>query len=442
MKIIDKIKSAMTLSHRAIFQKYLPLIIFLVPPLLVLVIFMGYPVIYTIWRSFFDAAGNFIGLGNYYRIITNARTLIALRNNALWVMIVPFIVTTLGLIYAILTEKISWSGLFLVILFIPLVVSGLAAGVTFRFMYANNPDVGALNAVSQAIVHTFRPPGLYPGARPSLPDQYQETDNGDILYKNNVETDNEVYFPLGGVSPQLVPDSANEVNVPEPTENGISGAIWLDFVSGGGGTRGQPDPGKMGLPGARVDIVNNNGEVQATTYTDEDGGFKFEDVSSDNFQVQLNASNFREPFGGFYWLGPNLVLPATMFAYIWISTGLALLIIKAGLSNIDRHLLEAGRIAGANEFQIFRHITIPLLKPILLVVFIRTVISVLKVFDIVLVIAPESSRGDATVLALEMWRASFGGMRDFGLGSALATVLFLLILPVLLFNVRRFSFED
>ena len=67
---------------------------------------------------------------------------------------------------------------------------------------------------------------------------------------------------------------------------------------------------------------------------------------------------------------------------------------------------------------------------------------ILQKFDIVLVIAPESSRGNATVLALEMWRASFGGMRDFGLGSALATVLFLLILPVLLFNVRRFSFED
>ena len=441
MKIVDKIKSTMTPSHRAFFQKYFPLIVFLVPPLLILAIFMGYPVIYTIWRSFFDATGNFVGLDNYYRIITSARTLTALRNNALWVMIVPFIVTTLGLIYAILTEKISWSGLFLIILFIPLVVSGLAAGVTFRFMYAYNPDLGALNAASQAIVHMVRPPGLYPGARPSLPDQYTKTDDGHLLYEGEIEAGDMAYFPLGGISPQLVPDDASEVTVPEPIENGISGAVWLDFITGGGGTRGQPDSGKMGLPGARVDIAYN-GEVQATTYTNEDGSFTFEDVSSNNFRIQLNASTFREPFGGFYWLGPNLVLPATMFAYIWISTGLALLLIKAGLSNIDRHLLEAGRIAGANEFQIFRHITIPLLKPILLVVFIRTVISVLKVFDIVLVVAPEASRGNATVLALEMWRVSFGGMRDFGLGSALATVLFLLILPVLLFNVRRFSFED
>lgn len=441
MKIIDKIKSAMTSRHRALFQKYLPLAVFLVPPLLVLAVFMGYPVIYTIWRSFFGRAGDFVGLENYYRIITNPRMLTALRNNALWVLVVPFIVTTLGLIYAILTERISWSGLFQIILFIPLVVSGLAAGVTFRFMYANDPDVGALNAASQAIAHTVRPPGLYPGARPALPENYTETDAGDLVYTENIDTGSKVYFPLGGIRPQLVPDNAAEVKVPESPEDGIAGAVWLDFARGGEGTRGQPDPGKSGLPGARVDVISD-GEVLATTYTDDDGSFIFENISAEDAQVQLNSSNFREPFGGFYWLGPNLVLPATMFGYIWISTGLSLLIIKAGLSNIDRHLLEAGRIAGASEFQIFRYITVPLLQPILLVVFIRTVISVLKVFDLVLVIAPESSRGNATVLALEMWRASFGGMRDFGLGSALATVLFLLILPVLLFNVRRFSFED
>jgi ABC-type sugar transport system permease subunit len=104
--------------------------------------------------------------------------------------------------------------------------------------------------------------------------------------------------------------------------------------------------------------------------------------------------------------------------------------------------MEAARIAGASEFQVFRYVTVPLLFPVLMVVFIRTVISVLKVFDLVLVIAPESVQANATVLALEMWRASFGGMRDFGLGSALATILFLLILPVVYFNIKRFRLND
>lgn len=442
MKLIKNIISAAVNNRRAFRQKYLPLIIFLSPAAIILIIFMGYPVLYTIWRSFYDSAGNFIGLENYRRIISNPRMLTALRNNALWVAVVPFIVTTLGLVFAVLTERISWSGLFKIILFIPLVVSGLAAGVTFRFMYAHNPDIGALNAATQAIVHTVRPPGMYPGARPSLPDEIEVTDEGTMIYRGGKNPGQEVYFPLGGITPQLIPDEAEEVNVPAVSNNKITGAVWIDFAPGGEGERGQPDAGKKGLPGVRVDLISE-GEIIETTYTEKNGGFQFPNIEEESkYEIQLNSSNFREPFGGFHWLGSNLVLPATMFAYIWISTGLSLLIIKAGLSNIDRNLLEAGRIAGANEFQIFRHITIPLLKPILLVVFIRTIISVLKVFDIVLVIAPESTQQDATVLALEMWRASFGGMRDFGLGSALATVIFLLILPILLFNVRRFSFND
>ena len=87
----------------------------------------------------------------------------------------------------------------------------------------------------------------------------------------------------------------------------------------------------------------------------------------------------------------------------------------------------------------FRHITTPLLAPVLLVVMVTTTISVLKIFDLVLVIAPESLQQHANVLALEMWRASFGGARDFGLGSALSVVLFLLIIPAMVFNLRRFK---
>ena len=70
------------------------------------------------------------------------------------------------------------------------------------------------------------------------------------------------------------------------------------------------------------------------------------------------------------------------------------------------------------------------------------IISVLKIFDLVLVVAPEPVRADATVLALEMWNAAFGGMNDHGLGSALATILFLLILPVMLSNIRRFRLDQ
>jgi ABC-type sugar transport system permease subunit len=64
-------------------------------------------------------------------------------------------------------------------------------------------------------------------------------------------------------------------------------------------------------------------------------------------------------------------------------------------------------------------------------------INVLKIFDLVLVLAPDSSQDDANVIALEMYRVSFGGNLDFGLGSALGVLLFLLVLPAMLFNIRR-----
>jgi alpha-glucoside transport system permease protein len=79
--------------------------------------------------------------------------------------------------------------------------------------------------------------------------------------------------------------------------------------------------------------------------------------------------------------------------------------------------------------------------PVLLVVFITLLINVLKVFDIVLSVAPQSVQDDASVIALAMWRTSFGGVSDFGLGSAIAVFLFLLVVPILMLNIRRFRSE-
>ncbi len=129
-------------------------------------------------------------------------------------------------------------------------------------------------------------------------------------------------------------------------------------------------------------------------------------------------------------------------AYIWIWAGFAMVVIAAGLSAIPRDVMEAARTDGATEWQVFRRVTVPLLAPVLSVVFITMVINVLKVFDIVLSLAPGSVQDDATVIALSMWRTSFGGINDFGLGSAIAVFLFLLVIPVILLNIRRFRREE
>jgi alpha-glucoside transport system permease protein len=104
---------------------------------------------------------------------------------------------------------------------------------------------------------------------------------------------------------------------------------------------------------------------------------------------------------------------------------------------MPREALEAARVDGAPEWQVFRMVTIPLVRPVLVVVLVTLTINVLKIFDLVYVLAPDSSQDDANVVALEMYRVSFGGGLDYGLGSALAVLLFVLVLPAMLFNVRR-----
>jgi alpha-glucoside transport system permease protein len=79
--------------------------------------------------------------------------------------------------------------------------------------------------------------------------------------------------------------------------------------------------------------------------------------------------------------------------------------------------------------------------PVLTVVFITMLINVLKVFDIVIAVAPGSVQDDASVLALAMWRTAFGGTSNLGVGSAIAVFIFVLVIPVLLLNVRRFRRE-
>jgi len=127
-----------------------------------------------------------------------------------------------------------------------------------------------------------------------------------------------------------------------------------------------------------------------------------------------------------------------MIAYIWVWAGFSMVVIAAGLAAIPRDVLEAARTDGATEWQTFRRVTVPLLAPVLSVVFITMLINVLKVFDIVLSVAPGSVQDDGNVIALAMWRTAFGGINDFGVGSALAVFLFVLVVPVLLLNIRRF----
>ena len=190
----------------------------------------------------------------------------------------------------------------------------------------------------------------------------------------------------------------------EPAEasEGIAGSVWLDFAPGGGGDPGVIDPEERGLPGVEVEAVLD-GDVVASTTTGPDGTFELEGLEPGSYELLLPPANFREPFGGINWLGPTLVTPAIIVSYIWIWAGFAMVVIAAGLAAIPRETLEASRVDGGSEWQVFRRVTVPLLAPVLVVVFVTLVINVLKVFDLVLVIAPGSAQRDANVIALQLW---------------------------------------
>ncbi|CAN5138185.1 sugar ABC transporter permease [soil metagenome] len=414
--------------------------LFLLPALVLLGALVVYPILFTIVRSFYDRAGDdWVGLDNYRQAFTNERTRTALTNNLVWVAIAPTLATILGLGFAVMAERVRWQTAFKVAVFMPMAISFLAAGVIFRLVYQTEPELGLANAVVTAVGDIFEPPGEYLGARPA--DEELLAPEGEALRTTtDFEPGDEVNLGLLAIRPDDLPDEAQPAEPADPGDDAIGGVVWLDFSRGGGGERGVVDASELGLPGVKVEVVAD-GSVAGRATTDDDGAWTVDGLDPGRYQVRLAASNFSEPFEGFNWLGRDLVTAATIAAFLWIWAGFAMIVIGAGLAAIPRDVLEAARVDGAGEWQVFRRVTVPLLMPVLLVVLVTLAINVLKIFDLVLIIPPGEVQDDANVIAVEMWRVSFGGRNDQGLGSALSVLLFLLVAPAMAFNIKRLRSE-
>ena len=414
-------------------------LLFILPALVLLGALVVYPIFYSIVRSLFDETGDaFVGIRNYRTMFESEATLTAIKNTLIWVVFAPSIVTALGLVFAVMTERIKWSTAFKVVIFMPMAVSFLSAGVTWRLIYEEDPELGLANAAAQGVANVFRPPGPFPDARPS-DEQLLRPEGESFETSETFGPGDAAELGLVAIPPDLLPPES-QVAAPAPADaGGIAGTVWVDFTTGGGGETGVIDPTEKGLPGMDVEAVQGDAVVGSAS-TGPNGQFVIAGLAPGEYQLRLPPSNFREPFGGFSWLGPTLVTPSIIVAYVWIWAGFAMVVIAAGLAAIPRDVLEASRVEGANEWQVFRRVTVPLLAPVLAVVLVTLIINVLKVFDLVLVIAPGSAQRNANVIALQMWKTAFG-IRDFGLGSALAVFLFLLVIPAMAFNIRRFRAE-
>jgi alpha-glucoside transport system permease protein len=335
---------------------------------------------------------------------------------------------------------VRWAVAFKTVAFLPLAISAFATGVTWRIMYQQDPSLGAVNALEKTIHGVFSPAGVLSSASPSIP-ALQSRSGGAVVLKTPLHQGGVALLGLTGIAPAQVPQGAVQAADPAPKPGEIVGTVWRDFKPGGG-KPGVVEKQELGLPGVSVQLRDaTTGKVVQSTKSADDGSFAFRNVKRGNYNTAVGAQTFAKPFGGYAWLGPNLIVPSLLVAYIWIWAGFAMVVIASGLSALPRDVLEAARTDGATEWQTFRRVTVPLLAPVLSVVFITMIINVLKVFDIVFALAPESAYAKANVIALAMYFAAFRGGGNFGVGSAIAVFLFLLVIPVLALNVRRFRRE-
>lgn len=286
---------------------------YLAPAMLILLFYVVYPTVRTVYLSIRnDNSSDWAStecrdgeacwgiLENYHQAFTRnevgAKNVTALRNTALWLLVMVPGTVILGLLFAVLTDRVRYESLAKSIIFMPMAISFVGAGIIWKFVYDPDAATGLLNAIT----------GIF------------------------------------GMAPRA----------------------WL-------------------------------------------------------------AS---KPPGNTFFI---------IIVGIWVWTGFTMTILGASLKGIPVDLLEAGRVDGANEWQVFRHIMFPQMLPTIGVVITTMTITTLKIFDIVWVM-----RGvDTDVLATRMVTELTVG-RQFGLSAAFAVILIVLTLPILIYNVRRFTIEE
>ncbi|WP_210508497.1 carbohydrate ABC transporter permease [Naasia sp. SYSU D00057] len=276
-------------------RDFIQLLAFLAPALLLLLAGLIWPAIRTTTLAFFSRTGQWIGFDNFVWAFTQPDALRVLGNTVVWVVLVPTLSTAIGLAYAVFIDKSKGEKFFKALVFMPMAISMVGAGIIWRFVYdfksQGREQIGLLNAIVVA---------------------------------------------FGG----------------EPVQ-------WL-----------QTSP--------------------------------------------LNT----------------LLLIVVL---IWIQTGFAMVVLSASIKGIPTEQLEAAQLDGTNAWQRFRNVTLPGIRPALVVVITTISIATLKVFDIVQVMT--AGNFETSVVANEMYTQAFRA-NEPGRGAALAVILFLLVLPIVIYNVR------
>jgi alpha-glucoside transport system permease protein len=279
-------------------------VLFVVPAVIMLTVGLVYPALRTLLQSVQNRnSQSFVGADNYLAIFTRPELLQVLGNTALWVILTPIIATAIGLVYAVLVDNTRFEAFAKALIFLPMAISFVGAGIIWKFIYEYRPN------------------------------------------QQNIQQ-------IGLVNQFLV---------------------WLGF-----------EPANL---------------------------------------ILLQPWN-------------NVLLIIVM---IWIQAGFAMTILSAAIKAIPDDITEAARLDGAGSLRMFFSITLPSIRPALVVVLTTISIGVLKVFDIVRTMT--GGQFGTSVVANEFYTQSFR-VRDLGVGSALAALLFLLVVPIVVYNVRQMRKVD
>jgi alpha-glucoside transport system permease protein len=288
--------------------------LYLLAALVIMLLFIVYPTIRTVTLSLRDKTGAQSAtvdcvpgepcwgvLENYRYALTNSEMLQALRNNALWILLMVPGTVGAGLMFAVLTDRVRYERLAKTVIFLPMAISFVGAGVIWKFVYYLETGEGAQIGVLNAIIT-----GL--GGRP---------------------------------------------------------VAWL---------------------------TNSN------------------------------------------WMVNNVSL---WIVGSWLWAGFCMTILSAALRSVPTEILEASRVDGASEWQVFWRIMFPLIMPTVTVVTTTMIINILKIFDIVFVMT--NGLNGTEVIANRMFKFI---VTNQGRSMAIAVLLIALTIPIMIYNVRRFRQQE
>lgn len=281
-------------------QRLIPFV-FVGPGLAILAWFLAIPALRTLWLSFLGPTGEgFVGFDNYVFAFTDRVMQEAFRNNLIWMIFGTFFCVGLGLVIAVLADRSRFESVYKAIIFMPMAISFVGAGVIWKFIYTYKgegsgiQEIGLLNAIVSA---------------------------------------------FGG-----------------QTQPWLQQPPWNNFL--------------------------------------------------------------------------------LIIIMVWLQTGFALVVISSAIKGISSEVLEASRVDGANEFQVFFRIIIPSIQGTLLTVTTTIVIFSLKLFDIVRVMTGGNNGTDVIANEFYLQRFTYG---NAGRASAIAIVLLVAVIPVMIYNLRQFQ---